>query len=199
MLWPEVSIATYAHTSVWQKTKQLFGNILDDVAGLVESVKFQDVAITLRSGLNAGNWQDKGDQLFDALANAEMPVRVTDLKQFAYCPFAISGFRCYRRNLAFQENWISGNEGRGCSRSWTAAEKGIQFGIDDFIKSGQWNQRLNICPTIVIFTVNPVAISLISRFRFVGNHATPNRLSCGECIFLKNNAFRCGGMHSPKK
>lgn len=72
----ELSLATQPHASVWEKTKQLFGNAFDQVVGRVESVKLESVAITLRSGLNAGNWQDKGDQLFETLASNEMPVAI---------------------------------------------------------------------------------------------------------------------------
>lgn len=70
----ELGLATRPHASVWEKTKQVFGNVLDQVAGRVESVSLEDVAITLRSGLNAGNWQDKGDRLLESLAAIELPV-----------------------------------------------------------------------------------------------------------------------------
>lgn len=72
----ELSLATKPHASAWERTKELFSNVLDQVAGRVESVSLEDVAITLRSGLNAGNWQDKGDRLLDSLAGSELPVVV---------------------------------------------------------------------------------------------------------------------------
>jgi hypothetical protein len=70
----ELSLATQPYGSVWEKTKKLFGNVLDQVAGRIESVKIEDMAITLRSGLNAGNWQEKGDRFFETLAGVERPV-----------------------------------------------------------------------------------------------------------------------------
>jgi hypothetical protein len=70
----ELSLATTPHGSLWEKSKQLFGNVLDQVTTRVESIDLHEVGISLRSGLNAGNWEDKGDHLFETLADNEKPV-----------------------------------------------------------------------------------------------------------------------------
>jgi hypothetical protein len=70
----ELSIATLPHAPLWAKTKSVFSNVFDQVAGRIESVKVDDVSVALRSGLNSGNWQSKGDRLFELLAAYEQPV-----------------------------------------------------------------------------------------------------------------------------
>lgn len=70
----ELSIATLPHAPLCAKTKNVFSNVFDQVAGRIESVKVDDVSVALRSGLNSGNWQSKGDRLFELLAANEQPV-----------------------------------------------------------------------------------------------------------------------------
>lgn len=72
----ELSLATQPHQKVWKKIPAIFGNLLDRVSQRVEKVSAKDINITLRSGINAGNWQEKGDRLFDVLASADKPVIV---------------------------------------------------------------------------------------------------------------------------
>ena len=67
----ELSVATFAHATIWNKTRNLFANILGSVAGAVESLKVSEVTVKLRGGLTQGDWQAKGDQLLDILAAAE--------------------------------------------------------------------------------------------------------------------------------
>ncbi|MFN0167018.1 MAG: ATP-binding protein, partial [Bryobacteraceae bacterium] len=67
----ELSIAAHPIKPVWNKVAAIFENIL---GGTVESVKIDEVSIVLRGGLNAGNWQAKGDRLVGILASHEKPV-----------------------------------------------------------------------------------------------------------------------------
>ena len=69
-----LSIATRPHDSLWVKTKGLFANILNRTTEYVDSLQFEDLTVTLRSGLTEGDWQAKGDRLFATLATAEKPV-----------------------------------------------------------------------------------------------------------------------------
>ncbi len=69
-----LSLATRPHAPLWEKTQGLFANIFKQVAGLIESLQYDDLTVTLRSGLTEGNWKDKGDHLFAILAAAEKPV-----------------------------------------------------------------------------------------------------------------------------
>lgn len=66
----DLSLAVHPHESIWSKAKDIFHNVLQQT----ESIKINELAITLRSGLTAGDWQAKGDRLFDILADAHKPV-----------------------------------------------------------------------------------------------------------------------------
>lgn len=70
----ELSIATQPYLSLWKKTTGVFGNILDKFAGRIDTVGIDDLKITLRSGLDEGNWRAKGERLFEALALSDKPV-----------------------------------------------------------------------------------------------------------------------------
>ncbi len=72
----ELSLATKPYNSLWTKTRGVFKNIFETAAERVESLKFEDLSITLRSGLTEGDWQAKGDRLFASLAESEKPVVV---------------------------------------------------------------------------------------------------------------------------
>ncbi len=72
----ELSIATRPHESLWQKTKGVFSNVLGKTADMVESLRLDDLTVTLRSGVTAGDWQAKGDRLFETLAAADKDVVV---------------------------------------------------------------------------------------------------------------------------
>ena len=66
----ELSIALQPHKTLWNKTKEVFSNILERV----EKIGIGDLGVTLRAGLTAGNWADKGDELFGILAASEKRV-----------------------------------------------------------------------------------------------------------------------------
>lgn len=66
----ELSVASHKHKPLWEKTKCVFQNVL----ATIESVKLEEIGVVLRSGLTAGDWQEKGDRLFEILATHERPV-----------------------------------------------------------------------------------------------------------------------------
>ncbi len=70
----ELSLALRPHNTLWNKTKDVFSNAIDKITGVVDTLNYGELGITLRAGLTAGNWQDKGDQLFSILADSEKPV-----------------------------------------------------------------------------------------------------------------------------
>ena len=72
----ELSMAVRPHISLWGKVLALFSNILDQVAGRIQSLRKSDVTIALRAGINSGNWQAKGDRILEILSKSEKPVVV---------------------------------------------------------------------------------------------------------------------------
>jgi hypothetical protein len=72
----ELSLEVRSYANLWQKTTAIFENVLSRIAGGVESIQMGDIAVTLRSGLTAGNWTTKGDQLLDILAACGRPVAI---------------------------------------------------------------------------------------------------------------------------
>jgi uncharacterized protein len=69
----EISAATRQDAKLWDKTKKIFGNILQSI-DKVDSLQVAGLKIALRGGLTGGDWQDKGDRLLEALASADRPV-----------------------------------------------------------------------------------------------------------------------------
>jgi hypothetical protein len=72
----ELSIATKPYLSLWGKATAVFGEVVNRVAGKVESLRIDELTLTLRSGVTAGDWQAKGDRLLEVLAESEKPVIV---------------------------------------------------------------------------------------------------------------------------
>jgi uncharacterized protein len=66
-----LSLAVHPHKGLWNRAKDVFQNVLRDS---VETIKIDELAITLRSGMSAGDWSSKGDKLFEILASHEKPV-----------------------------------------------------------------------------------------------------------------------------
>lgn len=67
----ELSLAAHRHKPLWERAKCVFRNVIQDT---IDSIKIDEIAVTLRSGLTAGDWQEKGDRLFEILASHEKPV-----------------------------------------------------------------------------------------------------------------------------
>ena len=72
----ELAAATRLHAPLWRKTKDVFAGFLRTVGGSIESLQLEEVKVTLRGGLTSGDWQAKGDGLFEVLASANKPVVV---------------------------------------------------------------------------------------------------------------------------
>ena len=66
----ELSFCTQQFNNLWEKTREVFSNVLNKI----EQVQISELGVTLRSGLTIGNWSNKGDQLFDILAWWDKPV-----------------------------------------------------------------------------------------------------------------------------
>jgi AAA+ ATPase superfamily predicted ATPase len=70
----ELSMATRPHLNLWKKTTSLFSSVLEKMTGTVESLRLDQLTVTLRSDVSIADWQAKGDRLFEALSESELPV-----------------------------------------------------------------------------------------------------------------------------
>lgn len=82
----EIAFQSRALLDTWSQIRQLFANVLPEteISGTVPGT---DLKVKLRAGVDAGNWQHKGDQVFAALAHGgpvalaldELPILVNRL------------------------------------------------------------------------------------------------------------------------
>jgi hypothetical protein len=70
----KLGVATHEYKPLWRKTAALFSNVLGSVRNAIDKISIFDVGIHLRSGLDSGNWSEKGDALVAILAASEKPV-----------------------------------------------------------------------------------------------------------------------------
>ena len=69
-------IATQARPlrSAWDRIRSDSANWLRDIPGRIDEVGVHELKLKLRAGMDAGNWQRSGDQVFDALSQNDKPV-----------------------------------------------------------------------------------------------------------------------------
>lgn len=67
----ELSLAAHDYKPAWDRILSVFQHALKET---VEAVKIKDLSVVLRSGLTTDNWQSKGDELFQILAEQDQPV-----------------------------------------------------------------------------------------------------------------------------
>ena len=70
----EISLALKPHKPLWNKTKDLFSNVLNTFAESIEGVNLGEIGIKFRAGLTSANWVEKGDSLLSILAASQRPV-----------------------------------------------------------------------------------------------------------------------------
>ena len=58
----------------WHRIKADFTNVVNEVGGLVDTLSAGELRVKLRAGIDPGNWRQKGDEVFAALAENELPV-----------------------------------------------------------------------------------------------------------------------------
>jgi hypothetical protein len=67
----EITVKVREYMNLWQRTKDLFGNVLVDY---VEEVNAGELGVKIRAGLSEANWAGKGDELFKILSGSAKPV-----------------------------------------------------------------------------------------------------------------------------
>lgn len=70
----EFAIQARSVQSAWNRIRPWFANIFKGIGDRIEEVGVADVKVKLRAGIDAGNWNQRGDQIFAALAESEKPV-----------------------------------------------------------------------------------------------------------------------------
>ncbi len=70
----EIAIQARSLQAAWNRIKSGFANTFKGMGDWIEEVGLADLKVKLRSGINAGNWIQRGDQIFAALAESEKPV-----------------------------------------------------------------------------------------------------------------------------
>ena len=70
----EIAIRAKPVQAVWRRIQSFFANHLRSFGGRIDEVALSELKVKLRAGIDAGNWQHQGDQVFAALASSERPV-----------------------------------------------------------------------------------------------------------------------------
>ena len=61
-------------SGAWGRIEAGFANILKEVGGRIEELSVSELRVKLRAGIDAGNWLQRGDAVFAALAGGARPV-----------------------------------------------------------------------------------------------------------------------------
>jgi hypothetical protein len=69
----DLAAQTRPYMGLWKKTKEVFKNTFREATEKVESLSISEIQIKLRGAIS-GDWQIKGDHLFEALAQSSDPV-----------------------------------------------------------------------------------------------------------------------------
>ena len=70
----EIGAQSKSVRSTWHRIGEGFANTLRGVADRVEALSVSELQVKLRAGIDAGNWQQKGDEILQALAENDLPV-----------------------------------------------------------------------------------------------------------------------------
>lgn len=70
----EIAVRSMSVNSAWERIKSRFANVLQDVIGRIEALSISDLQVKLRAGIDGGNWRQRGDEVFSALAGNDRPV-----------------------------------------------------------------------------------------------------------------------------
>lgn len=60
--------------SVWERIRTRFANQFRDITARIESLESYDIKVKLRAGIDSGNWRQRGDDIFQAVAKSSKPV-----------------------------------------------------------------------------------------------------------------------------
>ncbi|MYI88775.1 MAG: ATP-binding protein [Gammaproteobacteria bacterium] len=67
----ELRIQSNEGPGAWDRIKANFANVLKGLGDRIDEIAMADLKVKLRAGIDAGNWQQRGDEVFSALAGNE--------------------------------------------------------------------------------------------------------------------------------
>ena len=70
----EIAARTLSAQGRWLPIKRSFANFLEQAGRQIEELGFADLKVRLRGGIDGGNWKQRGDAVFAALADHDKPV-----------------------------------------------------------------------------------------------------------------------------
>ena len=70
----EIGARSMSVQGAWHRIRSGFANALSGVVDRVDTLSVAELHVKLRAGIDAGNWQQKGDEVFAALAENDLPV-----------------------------------------------------------------------------------------------------------------------------
>lgn len=70
----EIGVQARSLAGAWDRIKGGFSNFLQGAGDRVEELALADLKVKLRAGIDAGNWQQRGDAVFAALASSDRQV-----------------------------------------------------------------------------------------------------------------------------
>ena len=70
----EIAVQSRHAHDAWDRIKSGFVNVLRDLGDRVDTLSLSDIQVKLRAGIDSGNWHQKGDEVFAALAGHNRPV-----------------------------------------------------------------------------------------------------------------------------
>ncbi len=70
----EIGVQARPLGGAWDRIKGSFANVLREAGDRFEELAVADMRVRLRAGIDAGNWPQRGDAIFSALASDDKPV-----------------------------------------------------------------------------------------------------------------------------
>ena len=69
----KIAVQSRPEQRAWFRIKSGFANVLRELRGWIDTVAVTVLRVKLRAGVDAGNWQQKGDEVLAALADHDQP------------------------------------------------------------------------------------------------------------------------------
>ena len=100
----EIAVQCWKQQSIWRHVGRVFG----DLAASVDEVSIANLWIRLRSQVDAGNWAQRGDELFEILAKSDQPtvLAIDELPMLVTAILKDEGFEATPERLRATEAFL---------------------------------------------------------------------------------------------